>query len=75
MAAQTKVGSVEHTNPVFKFFKELKAEFKKVTWPTRDEVVNTTGVVLTTILFFALILWLFDSVFGYALRNALELIR
>lgn len=74
MAAQANVGSVKNTNPVIKFFKELKAEFKKITWPTRDEVVNTTGVVLTTIAFFALILWLFDSVFASTLKKALELI-
>lgn len=75
MAAQANVGSAKSTNPVFRFFKELRAEFKKITWPTRDEVVSTTGVVLTTILFFALILWLFDSVGGYVLRSALQLIK
>lgn len=75
MAAQTKVGSAKSTNPVSKFFRELKAEFKKITWPTREEVVNKTGVVLTTILFFALILWLFDSVFANTLSKALELIK
>jgi len=33
----------------FRYFKEVKAEFKKVTWPPPKQVVNNTGVVLTAI--------------------------
>ncbi|MCL1824134.1 MAG: preprotein translocase subunit SecE [Oscillospiraceae bacterium] len=32
-----------------KYFKDARAEFKKVTWPTPKQVVNNTGVVLTAI--------------------------
>lgn len=29
-----------------KFFREVTAELKKVTWPTRDETVKLTAVVI-----------------------------
>lgn len=33
------------TTPVI-FLKEVREELKKVVWPTRDEVVRLTGVVI-----------------------------
>lgn len=33
------------TTPVV-FFKEVKDELSKVVWPTRDEVIRLTGVVI-----------------------------
>ena len=30
-----------------KYFRELKAEMKKVVWPTRQQVTKNTGVVLS----------------------------
>jgi preprotein translocase subunit SecE len=32
-----------------KWFKDLKSEIKKVTWPSRKAVVNNTAVVLVTV--------------------------
>ena len=43
------------------FFSESKEEFKKITWPKRDEVTSYTIVVLITIIVLALFLWLIDS--------------
>jgi preprotein translocase subunit SecE len=45
------------------FWRETNAEMKKVTWPTRSEVVGTTVVVLVATLIFALYLWGCDVVF------------
>ena len=38
------------------FFHDVRVELKKVTWPTKDDVVATTGVVLATVAFFGLYL-------------------
>jgi len=43
------------------FFSESKEEFKKVTWPKRDEVTSYTIIVLITIIVLALFLWMVDS--------------
>lgn len=39
-------------------------ELKKVHWPTRNQLIGYTAVVLLTVLFVALIIWLFDSALG-----------
>jgi len=49
------------------FFSETKAEMKKVTWPTKNEVVGTTTVVIVATIVFALFLWGCDVVFYKAI--------
>ena len=44
------------------FLSEVKSEMKKVSFPSRDEVVGTTIVVLVTSVVFAVYLWLADMV-------------
>jgi preprotein translocase subunit SecE len=53
-----------------KFFKDAKAEFKKVTWPTPKQVVNNTGVVLTAIIVTAAAIYGLDSLLAMILRLA-----
>jgi len=40
--------------------KEVISELKKVTWPTFPKVVKQTGVVLAVVMFFLVIIFLFD---------------
>jgi preprotein translocase subunit SecE len=42
------------------FLGEVRSEMKKVTFPTRDEVVGTTIVVVVTSFIFAAYLWVAD---------------
>jgi preprotein translocase subunit SecE len=49
------------------FFRDTNAEMKKVTWPTRNEVVGTTVVVIVSTIVFALFLWGCDLVFYKAI--------
>lgn len=42
------------------FLHETRVELKQVTWPTREDVVSTTWVVLVTVAFFGAFLWLVD---------------
>jgi len=44
------------------FIKESKTEIRKVVWPTRQEAVQTTGIVLVATLIMSIILWGLDSV-------------
>lgn len=46
------------------FMDEVVAELRKVTWPTREEVVKSTTVVLICILIASGILAVFDFVWG-----------
>lgn len=38
------------------FFKGLKAELKKVVWPTRKQLVNNTALVLVLIVAFSVVI-------------------
>ncbi|WP_108127744.1 preprotein translocase subunit SecE [Saccharospirillum mangrovi] len=46
--------------------KEAWTEVRKVVWPTRQETVQTTLVVIGVVLLVALILWGVDSLLGWA---------
>jgi preprotein translocase subunit SecE len=44
------------------FLTETRSEMKKVTFPSRDEVVGTTIVVLVASVIFAFYLWVADLI-------------
>lgn len=46
------------------FFAEAKSEFKKISWPTWDEIKGSTTVVCTTILFLMIVLAAYDFGIG-----------
>ena len=48
---------------IIKFFQESYAEFKKVTWPTREEVASSTKIVLISVAIVAIALGLVDYLF------------
>lgn len=45
------------------FFKDFKAELKKVIWPTPKQIVNNTVAVITIVLITAVIVFVLDLVF------------
>jgi preprotein translocase subunit SecE len=50
----------EEMQKIIRFFKDSYAELKKVTWPSRDEVLSSTRVVIIAILAVAFALGLVD---------------
>jgi preprotein translocase subunit SecE len=42
------------------FFREVKVELKKVTWPSRKETIASTSVVLITVILVAFYLGIVD---------------
>jgi preprotein translocase subunit SecE len=54
------------------FLSEVKAELKKVTWPSKEEVRSTTVVVIATTFFFGFYLWGLDLVFSEVLSRFLK---
>ncbi len=54
---------------IFSFFREVKAELKKVTWPSRNEVQSTTVVVILTTVFFGVYLYCMDLIFSWILNH------
>ena len=52
-----------------RFYHEVKLEMKKVSWPTRTEVVNTTIIVIIAVFFFAFYLFGTDLAFSYLIEG------
>lgn len=55
------------------YVSEVRAEMKRVNWPTRSEVVNYTIVVLVTILVATGLVALLDYVFAEGILQLLKL--
>ena len=45
----------------FKFFKEVRSEMKRVTWPTKPEVIRWSLVVVAALIFFGVYVALLDN--------------
>lgn len=54
------------------FVKETKQELKRVSWPTRQELLKNTGVVLTVVISSTILVWVLDSVLSGALGLILK---
>ena len=54
-------------NRIAQFFRESYAELRKVTWPSREEVGNSTKIVLISVSLIAVALGLVDYVFFQAI--------
>ena len=51
-----------------KFFKDLKAEIKKVIWPTKKQLINNTGIVIIAILIIGAGIWILDYLFSWGFQ-------
>jgi preprotein translocase subunit SecE len=56
---------------ITKYVKEVRAELKKVVWPTWKQVRNNTAVVIAAIVVVGLIIWAVDVLFGGVIMNFL----
>ena len=61
-AAITKKEEKKPKKVRFKFLKDVRAEMKRVTWPTRQDVVRWTGVVVGALVFFGVYVAILDNV-------------
>jgi preprotein translocase subunit SecE len=51
-------GTVENTR---EFLHDVRVEMKQVTWPSREDVISTTWVVIATVAFFGAFLAVIDK--------------
>ncbi len=55
-------------NSFINYLKDTKAELKHISWPTKDQTIAYTLLVLAISLFVAVLLGAFDAVFKKALE-------
>jgi preprotein translocase subunit SecE len=53
---------------IIAFFNDVIKEMKKVTWPTQDELKESTFVVLATTILFAVFVFLVDTAISEVLN-------
>ena len=53
----------ERSRPA-EFIREVRAELRKVSWPTRQEVIRYSVIVLVALVVFAVLVFVLDLVFG-----------
>ena len=51
------------------FFDDVVKEMKKVTWPTKEELKDSTNVVLIATLIMAVFIYAIDLIVNWGLRN------
>ncbi len=51
-----------------KFFRDLKAEIKKVVWPTKKQLMNNTLIVILAILVIGAGIWILDALFSWGFK-------
>ena len=54
------------------FFKDIKGELKKVTWPSFKQVRNNTLIVIICVLIIGAFIWILDGIFGFSFNKIIE---
>ncbi len=65
-------GKKNLSEPTFKesvveYFKGIKTEWAKITWPDKPQVIRETIMVLVVVLFFTVVITCFDQIFAFVL--------
>ena len=56
-----------------RFFRELRAELKKVAWPSRADTIKKTGIVIVCVIVVGIIVWIFDGIASAVIDALLSL--
>ena len=64
MAVPETTGTENSGNSVTSFLSETKVELKKVTWPTKQELIANTIVVIIAVCLCAGLIWIIDTIFS-----------
>ena len=62
-------GTIQDTR---EFLHDVRVEAKQVTWPSREDVISTTGVVIATVAFFGIFLFVVERVAQWGLDRLLN---
>lgn len=64
MAKAAKVSRKEQENRIVRYFKATRSELRKVIWPSREETINLTIIVLIVTIGMSLFLGVSDFLFA-----------
>ena len=55
---------------IVEFFRDVRAELRKVTWPTMDELKKATSVIIVFVMVMGLVIGLMDATFQFGFVRA-----
>ncbi len=64
----------QQENVIVRRFRETRSELRKVVWPTREETIRLTIVVITISVIIGLILFVGDSLFLFLYTTLVDLV-
>ena len=70
-ASVSKAETEKKPNRVAEYLREARAELRRVTWPTREEALNLTWIVLVVTVVMAILLWLLGNMFSSVIGQIL----
>jgi preprotein translocase subunit SecE len=66
--ARSATTGKQQDNRIVQYVRETWFELRKVSWPTRREAINLTGIVIAVTTFLAIVLgamdWVYSAIFG-----------
>ena len=62
-SSQKEVNAPKFTNDIVTYFKGVKSEWGKISWPERRQVVAETMVVIVIVCIFTVSVYLMDIIF------------
>ena len=60
---------------IARYFRELRSELKKVVWPTPQQVLKNTLIVIACVLVVGVFIWLFDFVARVGIDTLIDLFK
>jgi len=57
---------------IVKFFREVKVEMSKVSWPSLDELKNSTKVVIVAVILITIFIGVVDRILGWVIGQLMR---
>jgi preprotein translocase subunit SecE len=56
-----------------RYLNDVRAEMRRVVWPSRKEVINSSGIVITTLIMFIILILVYDQVSLFVVKTLSKL--
>ena len=69
MAQAAKAAKPNMFARIGRYLHDVQAEMRRVVWPSRKEVINSSGIVITTLVIFVLLILIYDQIALFIVNN------
>jgi preprotein translocase subunit SecE len=69
MAQAAKAAKLSVFAKLGRYLSDVRAEMKRVVWPSRKEVINSSGIVITTLIIFVVLILIYDQIALFVVNN------